>query len=358
MRKIPAEGDTVPKLLRVVAEIMQGRRYSRHTVAESTGRSLATADRWIEHILELVPHMKPVKEGRAKWVVYVGDDKEKPSKLAVVGACVAASLASMFEGTRHERNLKDARDYLMRQRGERYPDIDRKFVFAPRGGEYALPEGAGDLDEVIDGLLDGRRLTFSYQHNNGRTEKLDVEPLSLVLFDHQFYVLARRSDRSFYCYRFARMSGVDATNESFEYPSKNEYDPRNVLEPGFGVHISGTGPMEDVAVVLRGAWASFARRHRWHPTQQVESGADGSVLVTLRVRLCPELETWVLGFGEHATVVRPPRLRELIAARLTKAAEVYSPGGQNQAARPDVRKARPESGAEPVASRSGAPRRR
>ncbi len=231
----------------------------------------------------------------------------------------------MFEGTEHERNLKDARDHLLRQRGETYGDLDRKFVFAPRGGEYALPEAAASLDDVIECLLNACALNFSYEHNNGKREQLTVEPLSLMLFDHQFYVLARRQDRSFYCYRFARMSEVDSTKDSFVYPSKNEYDPRNVLEPGFGIHIgSGTSRVEDIAIVLRGGWANLARKHRWHPTQQVTTCEDGSVVVMLRVRLCPELETWVLGFGENATVLKPPSLRDVIAERFAKAAKVYA----------------------------------
>jgi hypothetical protein len=43
-----------------------------------------------------------------------------------------------------------------------------------------------------------------------------------------------------------------------------------------------------------------AQKHRWHPAQRTEIGADGKVTVTFRVRMCPELETWALGFGEHA----------------------------------------------------------
>jgi hypothetical protein len=101
-----------------------------------------------------------VKEGKTTWLVHQGT-RERPSRLAVVGACVSASLPSIFEGSGHERNLKDARDYLMRLRGERFGDLDRKFVFAPRGGESALPESAAALDEIIEALLDCRRLAFS-----------------------------------------------------------------------------------------------------------------------------------------------------------------------------------------------------
>lgn len=332
------EGDSAPKLLRVVAELMRGTKHSRQTVASTTGRSLSTADRWLEHIASILPGMRREKGGadrRTTWLVHEGG-RERPSRLAVVGACVAASLASLFEGTQHERNLKDARDYLLRERGETYGDLDRKFVFAPRGGEYALPEAAASLDEVIGALLKGRILRFLYGHNDGHREVLTVEPLSLVLFDHQFYVLARRTDGSLYCYRFARMSDVDETDTTFEYPSKNEFQPRNVLESGFGVHISGVGPVEDVAVVLRGPWAKFAKTHRWHPTQQVVPHPDGTVTVKFRVRVCPEVQTWVLGFGEYARVTQPPALRDEVARRFAEAAQIYvaSPPRETTLAKP------------------------
>jgi hypothetical protein len=61
------------------------------------------------------------------------------------------------------------------------------------------------------------------------------------------------------------------------------------------------------------------------------------VSVTLQVRYCRELETWVLGFGEHACVARPERLRETVASRLKKAAARYV---APQQARPSVAKAR------------------
>ena len=67
----------------------------------------------------------------------------------------------------------------------------------------------------------------------------------------------------------------------------------------------------------------YATTHRWHPTQQVQRLQDGGVRVTLRVRLCREVETWALAFGEFATVIRPDALREKVGERLTAAAARY-----------------------------------
>lgn len=330
--KVP-EGDTVSTLLAVVADLLRGDRHSRRTIAETTGKSLPTADRWIEQIEAALPNTRRVREGKTTWLVH--DGRRVPSRSAAVGSCVAASLAAIFEGSEQERNLKDARDYILRERGEPFGDLDRKFVLAPRGGESALPEAGPRLNEMVEALLQNNRLRFEYTHNDGRAATLEISPLSLVIFDHQFYVLAQR-DRGFYPYRFARMSCVERLNEQFSYPTKGEYDPRSILAQGFGIHTHGTGPVEDIEVVLSEPWASFALTHRWHPSQRVVRLDEGRVSVTLQVRLCREIQTWVLGFGEYATVVKPEQLRDEVASRLRKAVAVYD---ASQRPRPSVAKA-------------------
>jgi hypothetical protein len=317
-----AADETLAPFAAIIDELLRGRRHSRATIKEKTGKSLAAADRWLK-LISTFPGAEKRKEGRTTWVT-LRPTVQKPTRPASIGACIATSLATLFEGTENERNFKDARDYMLRVRGDHYADLDRKFVFAPRGGEYVLPENAAYLDEVIDAILKTKLLRFNYTHNDGRTESLKLAPLSLLVFDHQLYVLCQRHDGSWYCYRFARMANVDATAQSFQYPSQNAYDPKRVLEPGFGVHISGTGPVEDVQLLIEGPWATFALNHRWHRSQDVTRNEDGSVLLRLRVRHCREVETWILGFGEFARVLSPVSLRDVIAARVSKMQAAYA----------------------------------
>ena len=348
--KKAVEGDTVRSLLGVVGDLLAGARHSRRSIASKTGKSLPTADRWIDEIAEALPNVHRARDGKTTWISYDAK-RNTPTKPAVVGACVAASLASIFEGSEHERNLKDARDYLLRQRGIEYSDLDRKFFFAPRGGEYRLPEGAGELDDIIDAVLGSRLLRFNYHHTSGQEETLVVQPLSLIIFEHQFYMLAPRPDGAFYCYRFARMSKVDARRETFVYPTKSEYNPKTVFDPVFGIHLAATGPIEQVDVTLSGLWAKYALDHRWHTSQQTARLGDDRVRVTLQVRMCPELETWILGFGEYGLVTKPDGLRERIALRLARASELYA----DSAAGPSVAKARAPSAAEGARPASGKP---
>ena len=63
---------------------------------------------------------------------------------------------------------------------------------------------------------------------------------------------------------------------------------------------------------------------QWHPTQQVTTKEDGSVIFTADVDGLVEIRRWVLGFAECAEVIEPKELRESIEQVLGKMAIVYS----------------------------------
>src|SRR5262249_32250921 len=149
--------------------------------------------------------------------------------------------------------------------------------------------------------------------------------------------------------RVARMTHVARHEDEFVYPSKGEHDPKGILAQGFGIHTHATGPVQDVEGVLSGAWANFAPSHSWHPAQRAVNLDGDQRRATMQDRLGRELETWVLGFGEHAIVARPERLAETVAKRLKDAAVLYEAAGSS---RPPLAKARREPS--PPISKRGA----
>lgn len=313
---------------------MRGEVHDKHSVAAMADVTPQTAARWLKAIEAEIPGVYAVAKTRGKTLSFRAVATPPPQRV-VAGACVAASLASIFSGSMHEHNLREARDYLAQLRGTRYEHLDRKFVFAPKGGEYALPDRASDLDELIDALLTHRKVSFSYVHGDGHHEKLAVCPLSLMIFDHQFYLLGQREDGARYPYRFARMNEVTGQARGFRYPTKLEYDPLVLLAPNLGVHLSNTSDPVDVTFVLTGPWARFAETHRWHPQQRLKHLSAGAVEIVLPVRVCREVETLLLGFGEHAIVRHPASLRGAIGERLKAAAARYQSEG------PSIAKAEP-----------------
>ena len=75
-------------------------------------------------------------------------------------------------------------------------------------------------------------------------------------------------------------------------------------------------PVQNIEISLAPRWAAFVSSHRWHRSQESFVRA-GRVHVRLRVRLCPEVVAWILGFGPDARVVGPLLLKRRIA-RLAK----------------------------------------
>lgn len=244
-----------------------------------------------------------------------------------VAACFGASLASLFEGTNYETGMREAVRYVMQRarRGKQFQHIERKFIFVRQGGEPSLRERSGEFDDLVEALIYHHPIRFAYSSpSRGMSDKL-VEALSIAVYDHQLYIVARDEKKRIAMYRFSRTANLTVDDDAvFAYPSLAEYDPHEFFAGSFGVFVGPDLLTERVIIRLRGMWASYALSHRWHRSQQVRPSAD-STEVELQVPVCPEVEAWLLGLGEFVEVVEPVSLRERIAARHVAAAALGAP---------------------------------
>ena len=82
----------------------------------------------------------------------------------------------------------------------------------------------------------------------------------------------------------------------------------------------------EVTVVLRFApeVAGRVEEATWHPTQQVERGADGSLRWSATVAGTIEIRLWILSWGDEVEVLEPGALRDDVAATWRRALERYA----------------------------------
>jgi predicted DNA-binding transcriptional regulator YafY len=220
--------------------------------------------------------------------------------------------------------MHDALDLVL-QRGSRLQArqaVERRYVFLVRGGESALPERAALLETIVDALENRQLIKLRHKSHLGKRLSATVQPLSLAIYDHQLYLLAKPEGGVAGPYRFSRIEEATPQGKHFKYPTANEYDPELVFADSFGVFVSPRYPLEDLELELAGHWESFVDSHRWHRTQRVEHAGD-KVRIFMRVRICPEVTSWILGFGEDAFVVQPKSLRQEIKRRFALAANRY-----------------------------------
>ena len=233
---------------------------------------------------------------------------------AVISSCLASSLSSLFSGLKYDTYMRSLRDQFVRHAGLSHsPDhLDRKFMFLAGGGELAVTSSAHLLDDILEGILRSRELETVYSDFDGETTTLTLQPLSLVVHQHQLYMVAfhERHGR-YHPYRVARFRSVELTERSFAYPEAEDYQPSKLFEDSFGIFVTNGRPLK-VRILLHQRWATYAASHRWHPTQRTRSRRDGRVEVELRTAICAELLQWVLGFGSEAEVVAPKSLRDAV----------------------------------------------
>jgi predicted DNA-binding transcriptional regulator YafY len=312
------------RTVQLIADLMAGTAHDRNSAAERLGIKPAAADRQLKVIAHL-PGVTEMKQGRRRIFRFDASAKFEPLSPAVlIGASFGASLGPLFEGTPYQKALSDARDRLLQQsrRHANFRDVERKFLFLSQGGEISLPEKGAQLDELIDALLKQNPVSIDYQDFNNRIRTRRVEPLSLAVYQQQLYLIARERNGALRSFRFSRISNAEGEEGSFKYPSKAEFDPAQVFARSFGIFVKEGEPVEHVELKLDLRWATHVQSHRWHRSQRSVI-LEGEVRIHLDVCVCPELEAWILSFGEEAELLQPQRLRNKLAKRAEALSQRY-----------------------------------
>ena len=322
---------SIQRTAKLIAALLAGRDLTRSEATALLGVRVAAVDRQLEAIGRHVPLVRERRKGQ----VHVRIDRSKIAGGAervpiatMIAACVGASLAKLFEGTTYEKGMHDLVQYVSREavHPERFQDSRRQFVFLVRGGEKALPEKEDVLEEVVDALQRRRGLQIRYRDFVGARKSVRIEPLSLAVYDHQLYVIGRPRGGPTHAYRFSRIETAETVGGTFPYPDKDSYDPERVFADSFGIIVDDKYPIEQIEMSLAPRWTSYVRSHRWHRSQE-SVVRSGRVHVRLRVRVCPELVSWILGFGPDARVIGPPRLKRHIGRLAQRMARTHHADG-------------------------------
>jgi hypothetical protein len=312
--------------LQLVAELLAGRNIGRPEAARILATEVAAADAQLRSFVRLLPVEKFTNRGQVfyRWKRDAGARQRAVPASTIMAGYFASSLARLFDGTIYEPGMRDVADTLLAFSGaaRRFENADRQFVFVVRGGEIAFPAKEGLLSDLLQLLQDSHRARLVYKTGGGRRVVASVQPLSIAIYDHQLYLIARRTDGSFHPFRFARIERVARLPQRAPYPSRSEYDPDQLFRDSIGIYVDKRFPVRDVELIVSNRWRAFMDSHRWHRSQKLEAFEAGALL-QMRVRTCPELVRWILGFGAEATVVKPASLRNLVARTIAQMSRRY-----------------------------------
>ncbi len=235
----------------------------------------------------------------------------------LVALFVARRALEQYRGTSFERPLRTAFEKLTVALPEQidfaWKDFDRMVAFHPGTQGH----GAADLQifqTVSDAVRRAEELEFDYRKPSARAdarpERRRVQPLHLGCFDNQWYLisqdLVRGATRTFV---LGRLERVRNTKKRFTRPAGFSLD--GLLAGSFGV-FSGL-KIERVRLWFDAAVAPLVRERSWHPSQRKRELPAGGLELTLDVGISPQVERWLLGWGEHVEVREPAAFRRAVA---------------------------------------------
>lgn len=319
--KSPSEGLEIRSLLKLFDALLAGRTLDVEEIVRTKCVSPGHARKIYGYIHEELSGIQETKEGLRLPSVLV---TKRFTEEEVVGTAVMSGIARMFEGSKYAAGVQSIVQFVADHaaRTTHTDDFDRKFIFATRGGDPAVPNRRKWLELVVDAILQQKNLDIDWVSFNRESRQDVVAPLSLLVYDHQLYVIVRTSTGDFEARRFSRLRGVEPTSKRFEYPTPAEFDPRRLLDEVWGVFLNYEKLPEEVEVRFAPSWGTYVRNHKWHVSQNVLD--PDRLVVRFTVRPCPEFARWLRSFGADIEVLKPAWLREQIHRDHVAAAEVYA----------------------------------
>jgi predicted DNA-binding transcriptional regulator YafY len=114
-----------------------------------------------------------------------------------------------------------------------------------------------------------------------------------------------------------RMKAIELTNISFQ-PDK--FDFEKAFNQQFGIIKDEAFKVE---VELTGWAASFVSERIWSPDQEIVKKGKNKILLKITASSEPELISWLLSFGEEATLIKPDWLVKELKSRIAEMADCY-----------------------------------
>ena len=177
--------------------------------------------------------------------------------------------------------------------------------------------------QLLGSIAARRSVRIDYDSLSDRAViHLKLSPYRLLFSRHTWYVIGRSSlHREVRTFNVGRIRSLEPLDEQFHLP--RAFSIERYLGNAWHL-IPEAGPDQDVVVRFAPLVARNVAEVIWHKTQRVVRRDDGSLDFHVRVAGLNEISWWILGYGDQAEVLKPPRLRQLIAERAGRLVEIYN----------------------------------
>jgi predicted DNA-binding transcriptional regulator YafY len=232
----------------------------------------------------------------------------------LVSVFVAQKALEAYKGTAFEQPLRAAFQKLQAATAGAnisvsWDDLDSAISF--RQFAAYLPDAAV-FSELAKAIRNDEAVEFGYKKLDAKAfEKRTVEPWHLACVSGQWYLLGYdRNRKARRIFVLARMQKVSRTTQKLSAPRPPEAEIQRLFRNSFQIWQSENAELQQIALRFSGRVAQLIRERNWHPSQQIQELAGGSLELSLTLNALEEVIPWILSWGKNCEVIRPAKLKK------------------------------------------------
>lgn len=192
----------------------------------------------------------------------------------------------------------------------------------------------GVLVALQDGIMNRRVVEYEYLKASGTREHAMLAPYKLVIYKNGLYVIGQKIERI----------------EDAATPPAGEWEPKvlaaerfqiatflphapvappkrldlnEFFDGSFGILIGKRHAPVRVVIEFSAEKRALVTNRQWHPTQQFEGAPGEPLRLVFQSRNLTQLVPFVLEWGEHARVLEPIALIDMLGEAVSKMTRYY-----------------------------------
>lgn len=176
--------------------------------------------------------------------------------------------------------------------------------------------------QLVDAIAKGHVVRIAYESlTEWETITTKLRPYHLLFSRRSWYVIGRSSlHKELRTFNLGRISDLRPMRQKFSIPSS--FSLAGYLRNAWHL-IPEPGPDHKVVVRFQELVARNVAEVVWHKTQRLKFLDDGSLEFRAQISGLNEVAWWILGYGDQAEVLKPAKLRRLVAQRAAHMHAIY-----------------------------------
>jgi len=171
------------------------------------------------------------------------------------------------------------------------------------------------LTDLRQALLKQQQVEIKYRPAKRRKTSYQVDPYTLLFFKNALYLGGYAHNRkALRLFAIERIESLALSSERFEVPE--DYSSAALTGAAFG--LIDDGASQPVELQFEQEISHLIRERVWHPQQQLEEQADGSLILRFDAAGDKEILSWIYSFIPHVRVLGPESLRQQFIDGMTR----------------------------------------